>query len=74
MKNIEQKLISLNQVLDRVCLSKSRIYSLMNAGLFPRPIKTGLHRVSWLDSEISEYIQIRIEERNAKYSSGKAGA
>lgn len=67
------KLLSLIEVIDIVGISKSRIYSLMALNLFPRPIKCGIHRVSWLEPEIDAYITQKIEERNKKYS-GKVGA
>jgi len=67
-KDRPPKLLSLKELLDRVHLSKSRLYSKMNEGTFPRPINVGDSRVAWLEPEVDAYIAQKIEERNAKYS------
>ena len=48
-------------------LSRARIYEEMTADRFPRPVKTGLRSVAWVESEIEHWQRQRIEERdNAK--------
>lgn len=69
MKNITlsipaQRLLRLSELTQITCLSKSSIYSYMNAGTFPRSISLGERSVAWLDSEIQEWIQNRIEKRD----------
>ena len=34
-------------------------------GNFPRPIKTGLRSVAWLESELAEWVQQRVAKRDA---------
>lgn len=67
------KLLSLPEVQHIVPLSKSRIYFLMTQGSFPEPIKIGQSRSYWLTSEIHEYLQSRLDERNSKQLQKEGG-
>jgi len=44
-------------------LSRSRIYFLMEAGNFPRPVRLGTMSVAWVETEVREWIADRIAER-----------
>ena len=48
-------------------LSRARIYEKMTAGEFPRPVKTGLRAVAWVESEIDEWLRERIAERDSNH-------
>jgi len=64
-KNIQNAFITLrrNQVELRTGLSRSTIYARIAAGLFPSPIDLGGGRaVGWLESEIDQWVQSRINE------------
>jgi len=37
----------------------------MQDGTFPKPIKLGARAVGWLESEIEEWLQARIEKRDS---------
>lgn len=50
-------------VLDRVCMSKTQLYRLINAGEFPKPVPIGRHRVGFLDNEIADWIASRVRLR-----------
>lgn len=51
------------QVESRTGLSRSTIYARIAAGLFPSPIDLGGGRaVGWLESEIDQWVQSRINE------------
>ncbi|VVC74848.1 hypothetical protein AQUSIP_01220 [Aquicella siphonis] len=51
------------QVEARTGLSRSTIYSRIAEGSFPRPINLGGGRaVGWIESEINEWLQARIEQ------------
>ncbi len=56
----------------------SRLYADMDAGLFPRPIKTGRRAVAWLQREVVAWQNQRIAERDAQArktaKAAKAGA
>lgn len=63
-----QKVLRRPEVESLTGLSRSSIYELIAAGKFPKPIDlTGTGRsVGWLESEVSEYLERRIKERDAK--------
>jgi len=43
-------------------LSRSSIYSKMEIGTFPKPIKLSERSVGWLESEVQEWVQNRVAE------------
>lgn len=59
-----ERIISLKQVTERTSLSKTHTYRLINAGLFPRPIPLGPHRVGFVESEIEKWIASRVRARD----------
>ena len=61
-----QKLIRIKSVVNFTGLSKSYIYDLCKKGAFPRSIQLvpGGTSVAWVESEIKEWIDSRIQERN----------
>ena len=48
-------------VLYRCGISNSTLHRLINAGNFPAPIQLGPRAVAWVESEINEWIEQRIE-------------
>ena len=46
-------------------LPRSTIYDKIAKGEFPRPIKLSMKSVGWLESEIAEWQQARIDARKA---------
>ena len=61
-----RKLIRIKSVVNLTGLSKSYIYELCKKGLFPKSIQLvpGGTSVAWVESEINEWIDSRIQERN----------
>ena len=59
---MSERLIPTSVVLDRICLSKTQLYRLINAGEFPRPIPIGRLRVAFLETEVAAWIDKRIQE------------
>ncbi len=57
------RLIPTSVVLDRVCMSKTQLYRLINAGEFPKPVPVGRHRVAFLESEVADWIDARVRLR-----------
>jgi len=55
------KILRLPDVIDRVGFSRSSIYALVSSGCFPLPIKIGPRAIGWLDADISEWIENKIE-------------
>jgi len=48
----------------RIPLSRSHIYVMMSKGEFPLPINLGPRSVGWVEVEIDEWIQDRLEKRS----------
>lgn len=61
---LEDPVLSITEVLKRIPLGRSTIYTLIKKGQFPKPIRLTSSRVVWLESDIQAYIQQRITERN----------
>lgn len=59
------RLLRLPQVCERTGLARSTVYDMMAAGTFPRPIPLTPTRRAWREDEISEWIQSRIDAREA---------
>jgi prophage regulatory protein len=53
------KLIRLPRVLERTGLSRSTIWRLERAGLFPRRRRVSANVVAWLESEVTAWIEGR---------------
>ena len=60
---MSERFISMNEVLDRICLSKTHLYRKINAGQFPRPVPLGPQKVAFLESEIEAWMEARLRAR-----------
>ncbi|MEQ9546418.1 MAG: AlpA family transcriptional regulator [Marinobacter sp.] len=60
-------ILRLSEVRARTGLPRSTIYALQSKGEFPHSIKLSNHgsAVGWLESEIDDWIQSRIADRNS---------
>lgn len=55
------RILRLPLVRERTGLSRSGIYLRISEGRFPKPISLGKRAVGWLESEIAEWLNRRIE-------------
>ncbi len=56
------RLLTLEQVLDKVAVGKTLIYQMVGSGEFPTPIKCG--RASrWVECELDEWIAAQMSKR-----------
>jgi prophage regulatory protein len=62
MKNI----IKINAVKEQTHLSIASIYRLAKQGDFPKPIKLGVKASGWLQCELDEWIESRLNARDLK--------
>jgi len=60
------KIIRLNQVIDATGLGRSTIYKYIAEGKFPLSLQLSERCVGWVESEIQQWIQTRIEMRNSQ--------
>lgn len=63
-RSMTHRLLSMRDVLARICISKSRLYRSINCGEFPRPVPIGRHRVAFVESEVESWIADRMEARD----------
>ncbi len=60
-------ILRLPAVIKRSGLSRSTVYLMMQKGKFPSPISLSVRAVGWLERDISDWLEVRIENaRNAK--------
>nr|WP_196239654.1 AlpA family transcriptional regulator [Klebsiella michiganensis] len=57
------QLLRLKQVEEKTGLKRSQIYLYMKEGAFPRSIKIGPASVAWLESEIDDWINLKLANR-----------
>lgn len=60
----KNRFLRLNDVKNRTGLSRSTIYLNISRGTFPKPISLGMRCVGWLESEIDEWMDARINSRS----------
>lgn len=56
------RLVRLTEVQARVGLSRSTLYSRIQQGSFPRPVRLGEKSVAWVETEIDNWIGVRVAE------------
>lgn len=57
------RLLSKRQVKDLVLYSPQHIARLEAAGQFPKRVRLGANRVGWVEDEVLDWLQIRIDRR-----------
>lgn len=57
---ILERILKLKEVCERTALSRSTVYLWIAEGRFPAAINLGNRSVGWLESEVSEWINERI--------------
>lgn len=58
-----QRMLTLHDVRDRTTFSKTHIYRLINSGTFPRPVRIGSRRVAFIEREVNDWLQARVDAR-----------
>ena len=59
----KERFLRLTEVITRTGLSRSTIYRYISESPFPANISLGSNCVAWLESEIAQWIQSRINQR-----------
>lgn len=60
------RVLSATEVAQKVPFTTRHIERLVKAGEFPRPIKLGGRRVSWIEEEVDRYIEGLVAVRDQK--------
>jgi prophage regulatory protein len=55
------RFISVKEVLNRICLSRTELYDRINAGTFPQSVALGPQKVVFVEAEVDAWMQARIE-------------
>ena len=58
------KLLSKRQVKEMVLYSPQHIARLEAAGQFPKRVQLGVNRVGWVEEEVLDWLQRRIDARD----------
>lgn len=57
------RFLKLKEVMEKTALSRSAIYRKMNDGEFPQSVSLGDRAVAWVESEVDEWMEDRLERR-----------
>ena len=71
---MNERVLSLPEVLAVVGIKKSLLYELVGKSKFPRAICLSSRRRAWVSSEVDTWLAERIAERDAARASERAGA
>ena len=63
---VEDRYLTIDEVMSIVRLSRPSIYRLMGQGLFPRPVRIGKSAVRWREIKLRKFL----EEREREYANG----
>ena len=58
------RLLSKKQVKETVLYSFAHIDRLEKAGQFPKRVRLGQNRVGWVDNEVYDWLQERLDKRH----------
>lgn len=61
MSNGAVQLLRRNDVLRRCAFSNSTLYRLIRTGEFPAPIQLSPRAIAWVESEVNNWLQQRVE-------------
>jgi len=56
------RFLRLRDVMARTRLARSTVYALVSAGKFPRQVSVGARSVVWVEAEVQDWMQGRIDE------------
>lgn len=59
---MSQSLIRMPETMRRTGYGRAWIYKLIAQGRFPKPVKIGSRAIAFVESEIDEWINLRIAE------------
>lgn len=60
---MNNKILRLREVLALIGVSKTTMYRWIGANQFPKPINLSSSSVGWLEADIEDWIQSKIEAR-----------
>lgn len=70
-KEFAMKMLSKRQVRELVLYCPQHIARLENAGKFPKRVQLGQCRVGWVEQEVLDWLNERINRRNAQIDNSR---
>lgn len=61
--DIVMRLLSKRQLKEMVLYSPQHIARLEKAGMFPKRVQIGPNRVGWVEAEVQDWLQSRLDRR-----------
>ena len=71
---LAESILRLPEVKMRTGLPRSTIYLRMSQGTFPLPVSLGTRSVGWVESEIEEWIAVRITQSRKRIHADRIAA
>ena len=65
---MSQTLIRMPETMRRTGYGKAWLYRLINQNKFPKPVKIGSRAIAFVESEVDDWINQRIEESRKEVS------
>jgi prophage regulatory protein len=62
------RLIRIKEVMKLTGISRAYVYVLAHKGEFPAPVKLTERSSAWVEEEVKQWIESRIQERNKVHS------
>lgn len=59
---MDDRLLSVEQVMDRTTLSETEIRRRTADNKFPKPIRLSAKRIAWIPSEVTAWVQEQIKQ------------
>ncbi|WP_319480252.1 AlpA family transcriptional regulator [uncultured Draconibacterium sp.] len=60
----DEKILRLPELLAKTGLSRSTMYKMVKEQTFPKPVNLGLRCSGWLQSEVNDWLNQKITQRN----------
>lgn len=73
MMGAEMQLLRLPDVLRQTGVSRSSIYARIRAGQFPRPIALGPRTSAWLATDVTAWIEQKVNESRGENDQARTG-
>jgi len=58
------RFISVKEVLNRICLSRTEMYERIKAGTFPQSVALGPQKVVFVEAEVDAWMQAKIKGKD----------
>lgn len=62
--NKSKRFLRKRQVMDKTGLPESSLYAEVTGGNFPNPVKLSANRVAWLESEVDDWMDAKLAQRD----------